>query len=85
MKHQEITQISYTTSSECAEALAVQRAVEWAKDIQLEDVHITTDCKNVVNFLENRPSSCDWRAISILKDVTKFCNLSIFSMTEVQR
>ncbi|XP_026399615.1 uncharacterized protein LOC113295500 [Papaver somniferum] len=56
----------FTTSSKCGESLAVKEALEWVEELNLHNVKVLTDCKNVENFLGNKPSSCEWRSKGIL-------------------
>ncbi|XP_026396160.1 uncharacterized protein LOC113290788 [Papaver somniferum] len=58
-----------TTSSKVAEALAVKKAADWARELNKKNVKIRSDCRDVVNFLNRRNVNCDWRTKKILNDV----------------
>lgn len=62
----------FTTDADCAEAIGVMRAVEWARQLQLQELKIQSDCEGVTRFLQNKSSTCDWRSKSILSEVKTF-------------
>ncbi|XP_026428926.1 uncharacterized protein LOC113324856 [Papaver somniferum] len=62
----------WTTGTTEPEATAMQKCMEWAVEKKIQNIKIRTDCENVVSFLNNRPSTCEWRTMRILKDVLSF-------------
>ncbi|XP_026419678.1 uncharacterized protein LOC113315627 [Papaver somniferum] len=60
------------TTGPAAEAIALLGAINWVKELNLVNFSIRADCKDAVNFLNNRSSSCDWRSKGILKNVLSF-------------
>ncbi|XP_026378435.1 uncharacterized protein LOC113272857 [Papaver somniferum] len=61
-----------TTGPTTAEGLTIQKTVQWATQLNLSNIRIRIDCKEAVNFLNNKTSSWEWRTRTILKDVSNF-------------
>lgn len=66
-----------TTGPAAAEGFAIYKIVQWAKELGINNIKVTTDYKDAVNFLGNKTSSCGWRAKSILKDVMSCVLLNV--------
>ncbi|XP_026397144.1 uncharacterized protein LOC113291876 [Papaver somniferum] len=75
-----------TTGPTAAEALALQQTVRCAKELKISNIKIKADYMDVVKFLNNRASTCDWRAKAILKDVqVLLCNYENVDISYVYR